>query len=96
VLIPVEFLVNHRSILWDDRAQEVTIYHIELEMHDVLPANGVLAETCRDDGNRWLFHNANTGWLLPAPEPCAPVLAGGQSWTTSGGVCRIVPDLALA
>ena len=23
VLIPVEFLVNHRSILWDDRAQEV-------------------------------------------------------------------------
>ena len=31
VLIPVEFLVNHRSILWDDRAQEVTIYHVELE-----------------------------------------------------------------
>ena len=30
VLIPVEFLVNHRSILWDDRAQEVTIYHVEL------------------------------------------------------------------
>ena len=25
VLIPVEFLVNHRSILWDDRAQEVRI-----------------------------------------------------------------------
>ena len=31
VLIPVEFLVNHRSILWDDRAQEVSLYHIELE-----------------------------------------------------------------
>ena len=28
-LIPVEFLVNHRSIVWDDRAQEVEIYHIE-------------------------------------------------------------------
>ena len=31
VLIPVEFLVNHRSILWDDRAQEVALYHIELD-----------------------------------------------------------------
>ena len=29
VLIPVEFLVNHRSILWDDRAQEVALYHVE-------------------------------------------------------------------
>jgi T5SS/PEP-CTERM-associated repeat protein len=77
VLIPVEFLVNHRSIEWDDRAQEVTIYHIELETHDVLLANGAPAETYRDDGNRWLFQNANTGWLLPAQEPCAPVLTGG-------------------
>ena len=25
VLIPVEFLVNHRSIVWDDRAQEVEL-----------------------------------------------------------------------
>jgi T5SS/PEP-CTERM-associated repeat protein len=77
VLIPVEFLVNHRSIEWDDRAQEVTIYHIELETHDVLLANGAPAETYRDDGNRWLFQNANTGWLLPLQDPCAPVLTGG-------------------
>ena len=38
VLIPVEFLVNHHTILWDDRAQEVEIYHVELETHDVLLA----------------------------------------------------------
>jgi autotransporter-associated beta strand protein len=77
VLIPVEFLVNHRSILWDDHAQEVTIYHIELETHDVLLANGAPAESYRDDGNRWLFQNANSGWELPRQEPCAPVLTGG-------------------
>jgi hypothetical protein len=77
VLIPVEFLVNHRSILWDDRAQEVSVYHIELETHDVLLANGALAESYRDDGNRWLFRNANSGWGLPPREPCAPVLTGG-------------------
>jgi len=77
VLIPAEFLVNHRSILWDDHAQEVTIYHIELESHDVLIANGAPAESYRDDGNRWLFQNANSGWNLPPQEPCAPVLTGG-------------------
>ncbi len=77
VLIPVEYLVNHRSIAWDDRAQEVTVYHIELETHDVLLANGVPAESYRDDGNRWLFQNANSAWVLPPQEPCAPVLTGG-------------------
>jgi hypothetical protein len=77
VLIPVEFLVNHRSIAWDDRAQEVTVFHIELDTHDVLLANGAPAESYRDDGNRWLFQNANTGWHLPPKPPCAPVLTGG-------------------
>ncbi len=77
VLIPAEFLVNHRSILWDDRAQEVTVYHLELDAHDVLLANGVPAESYRDDGNRWLFQNANSGWDQPAKPPYAPVLTGG-------------------
>ena len=77
VLIPVEFLVNHKTILWDDRAQEVEIYHIELESHDVLLANDAPAESYRDDGNRWLFQNANEGWGQPAQEPCATVLTGG-------------------
>ena len=84
VLIPVEFLVNHRSIRWDDRAQEVMVYHLELDKHDILIANGAAAESYRDDGNRWLFRNANAGWdQLPKP-PCAPVLTGGaivdQAW----------------
>jgi hypothetical protein len=77
VLIPAEFLVNHRSILWDDRAQEVTVFHLELDTHDVLIANGAAAESYRDDGNRWLFQNANDGWDQPPKPPCAPVLTGG-------------------
>jgi hypothetical protein len=77
VLIPVEYLVNHRSILWDDRAQEVCIYHVELATHDVLIANGAPAESYRDDGNRWLFQNANSGCDQPPKPPCAPVLTGG-------------------
>jgi hypothetical protein len=77
VLIPAEFLVNHRSILWDDRAQEVSIYHVELETHDVLVAEGAPAESYRDDGNRWLFRNANGSWDSPPQEAYAPVLTGG-------------------
>jgi Hint domain len=78
VLIPVEFLINHRSIVWDDRTQEVSIFHVELDSHDILIADGAPAESYRDDGNRWLFQNANSGWPLPPKEACAPVLTGGN------------------
>ena len=77
VLIPAEFLVNHRTILWDDHKREVEFYHIELETHDVLIANGAPSESYRDDGNRWMFQNANSGWNQPAKPPFAPVLTGG-------------------
>jgi hypothetical protein len=77
VLIPVEFLVNHRSIRWDDVTQGVEVYHLELDEHDILIADGAAAESYRDDGNRWLFGNANQGWDLPAKPACAPVLTGG-------------------
>ena len=78
VLIPVEFLVNHRSILWDDRPQVIDFYHVELEDHDLLLAEGAPAESYRDDGNRQLFANTNPAWdagrQIP---PCAPVLTSG-------------------
>jgi hypothetical protein len=77
VLIPVEFLVNHRSIQWDDHAHEVHLYHIELARHAVLLANGAPAESYRDDGNRWLFQNANSRWDNAEIPPYAPVLTGG-------------------
>jgi hypothetical protein len=78
VLVPAEFLVNHRSIIWDDWAQEVKIYHIELETHDVLFANGAAAESYRDDGNRWLFQNYPSMQPLRAHLPYAPVVTGGE------------------
>jgi hypothetical protein len=77
VLIPVEFLINHRSILWDDDAGQVTVYHIELAVHDAILANGTPTESYRDDGNRRLFLNDSTGGPQPAKPPFAPVLTGG-------------------
>ncbi|HUB15485.1 MAG TPA: Hint domain-containing protein [Acetobacteraceae bacterium] len=99
VLIPVEFLVNHRSILWDDHAQEVAIYHVELPEHGVLFANGAPAESYRDDGNRWLFRNADSGRHLPPMPPCAPVLTGGAKvdtvWRRLLDRCRPRHELPL-
>lgn len=98
-LIPVEYLVNHSSIEWDDRAQEVTLYHIELNTHDVLIANGAPAESYRDDGNRWLFRNANSGWDLPPQEPFAPILTGGPivdaAWQRLAARAGVRPVLPL-
>ena len=76
-LIPVESLVNHRSIVWNDHAQEAEIYHVEFASHEILLANGAAAESYRDDGNRWLFRYANSGWDQAEKPACAPVLTGG-------------------
>jgi hypothetical protein len=48
--VPAEFLVNHRTILWDDHAAEVTLYQVD----PTVPGREL-----SDDGNRWLFQNAN-------------------------------------
>src|SRR5207237_10353291 len=78
VLIPVENLINHRSIVWDDRARVVEYYHIELEDHDVVLANGAPAETYYDAANRARFQNTRPGSTAgPAKPTVAPVLNGG-------------------
>ena len=79
VLVPVEFLINNRTILWGEQVREVTIYHVELTTHDVLIADGAPAESYRDDGNRRLFQNANPGWKHRPKEPCARVLTAGPT-----------------
>ncbi len=91
VLIPVEFLVNHKTIIWDDRAQEVEIYHVELASHDVLIANGAPAESYRDDGNRWLFQNANEGWGAgPNTQAMPPAILNSNLVGISDVCCRIL------
>src|SRR5579872_4791108 len=78
ILVPVEFLVNERSILWDDSATEVTFYHIELQDHDVLLAEGAPAESYRDDGNRGQFDNSEPPRFAAANMlHFAPLMMGG-------------------
>jgi hypothetical protein len=55
MLVQVERLINGRSIVWDTEATSVEYYHVEVEGHDVILAEGVPTETYRNDGNRKLF-----------------------------------------
>jgi glucose/arabinose dehydrogenase len=78
-LIPVEHLVNHRSIAWDDTARIVEYYHIEFEDHDLLFAEGALAESYYDASNRAFFQNTRERSAAGGVKPtCAPVLNRGE------------------
>lgn len=108
VLIPVENLVNHRSIVWDDEAGVVEFYHVELEDHDVLFAEGAPAETYYDASNRARFQNTQPGSEAGPDKPTiVPVLNGGdvveRVWAELyeraggeiGGATTVDPDLHL-
>jgi hypothetical protein len=56
VLIPIKHLVNGCTVTQEQRA-EITYYHIELEQHDVLMAEGLPVESYLDTGNRSNFAN---------------------------------------
>ncbi len=57
ILIPVRYLVNGTTIR-QLRATVVTYYHVELDRHDVILAEGLPVESFLDTGNRTAFANA--------------------------------------
>ena len=57
VLIPVRCLVQGEAVKQIER-DRVTYWHVELDSHDILIANGVPAESYLDTGNRCAFDNA--------------------------------------
>jgi hypothetical protein len=89
-LVPARLLVNGRSVVAEIGMAEVTWYHVELETHEVLVAEGASAESWLDCGNRSWFQNApvsllnvpgnldtvGTGW--DATRACAPLVHGGE------------------
>lgn len=83
VLIPAICLVNGVSILQAESIDQVTYFHIELETHDILLAEGAPSESFVDDDSRNMFHNAiEFKKIYPdaAPLPavyCAPRIGEG-------------------
>jgi hypothetical protein len=86
LLVPAERLVNGVSIIRCANVATVQYFHIELESHDVIFAEGAPAETFVVCGNRLMFHNAaefaelypgdsSPGWAFCAPRvDTGPVL----------------------
>jgi autotransporter passenger strand-loop-strand repeat protein len=83
MLVPASALLNGRSIVQLERVDSVEYFHLELDSHDVLLAEGAPAESFVDDDSRGMFHNAAAyAALYPdAPEGpahyCAPRVAHG-------------------
>jgi hypothetical protein len=59
ILIEARDLVNGVSIVQAERVEKVEYFHIELESHDVIVAEGALSESFVDDDSRGMFHNAH-------------------------------------
>ncbi len=84
VLIPARRLLNGGSVTQDSPAT-VEYFHVELDRHDVLLAEGLPAESYLDTGNRTMFANAPVTALRPSAEPtraaeaCAPLVLGGAA-----------------
>jgi hypothetical protein len=82
VLVLSEHLVNGATILQAEEVEEVEYFHIELDTHDVIFADGAAAETFVDCDNRMMFANAAEYAALypkderPCWEFCLPRLEG--------------------
>jgi hypothetical protein len=72
VLIEAKDLVNGVSIVQADSAAQIEYFHIELETHDMIVAEGALSETFVDDDSRGLFHNADEYRTLYTDAPPQP------------------------
>jgi hypothetical protein len=59
-------LMNGRTIYQDRTRKSVDYYHIELEKHSVIDANGVLSETYVDLGSRNIFGQEKASSSVPA------------------------------
>jgi hypothetical protein len=59
VLIEAKDLVNGVSIVQAGQIEQVEYFHIELDNHDVILAEGAPSESFVDDDSRAMFHNAD-------------------------------------
>lgn len=57
VLVPAAALVNGASIRQLSAMDEIAYYHLELDSHDLIVAEGAWSESFVDDDSRTMFHN---------------------------------------
>jgi hypothetical protein len=64
MLVPARLLINGGSIVREDRHRTVRYFHVELDRHDILLAEGLPTESYLDTGNRGVFENADVPMVL--------------------------------
>jgi len=65
VLVPVRLLVNGATITRETTwLAPITYFHVELDAHDILLAEGLPAESYLDTGNRGVFQNGGVPVIL--------------------------------
>ena len=72
VLVEAKDIVNGVSVVRAESIEHVEYFHVELETHDVIIAEGALSETFIDDDSRGMFHNSHEYRRLYAEEHVAP------------------------
>jgi hypothetical protein len=83
LLVPAGALINDVSIRYRRKLKSITYYHIEMEHHRTVFANGAEAETFIDRTSRQMFDNADEYYRLYPPDTmanhvlCAPRLEFG-------------------
>jgi hypothetical protein len=78
VLFPAAHLVNNATILRERGRAAMTYFHVELDRHDILLAEGLPCESYFDTGNRGaLYHE--TGRRSPARRPFARRITNGPA-----------------
>lgn len=75
-LVPARMLVNGGTIIIDRTISAYTFYHVELERHAILIAEGLGAESYLDTGNRRNFANTDA----PALRPDLSLVSDHLSW----------------
>jgi hypothetical protein len=91
VLVPALHLVNGATITQEKKPAAVTYYHIELDRHDILLADGMAAESYLDTGNRGaLYHEF--GERGTSRTPCAALVTRGPELAK---IRRALHDIAL-
>ncbi len=63
-LFPAKLLVNDMTIVRELAMKSVSYFHVELDHHAILVAEGVPAESYLDTGNRAFFSNAGLATIL--------------------------------
>jgi hypothetical protein len=83
VLIPIKYLANGATVM-QERVASAHYFHVELESHDVILAEGLSVESYLDTGNRRAFANGGTEMMLHPDfsalgweDACAPLCLDG-------------------